>query len=78
MRGAAMGPRMQKRAQEFMTVILTIGAILTASMFLFSALLVVCRGFAMQNGGNHVPEPYEARLWLKYSAPLPAETKRAA
>ncbi|GEM_PF-2861945 len=60
-----------------MTVIFTIGAILTACLFLFSALLVVCRGFAMQN--SHCdPEPYEARLWVKYCAPVVAEGKRAA
>jgi len=58
-------------------MILTIAAALTACMFLFSALLVVCRGFAMQSG-NQTPEPYEARLWVKYSTQLAAEAKRAA
>jgi hypothetical protein len=56
-----------------MTVIYTIGAVATACFFLFSALLVVCRGFAMQ-GASH--EPYEARLYAKYSSR--AEHKRAA
>lgn len=60
-----------------LTVILTIGAVLTACMFLFSALLVVCRGFAMQ-GATDTPEPYEARLWAKYSAQVATETRRAA
>lgn len=60
-----------------MTVIFTIGAVLTATLFLFSALLVVCRGFAMQSS-NGSPEPYEARLWVKYATAVPCETKRAA
>ena len=59
-----------------MNVIYTIAAVLTASMFLFSALLVVCRGFAMQERDSH--EPYEARLWAKYAGVATAETKRAA
>jgi hypothetical protein len=37
---------------------------------------VVCRGFAMQERDSR--EPYEARLWAKYSGVLAAETKRAA
>ena len=67
----------QKRAQEMMTVIFTIGAVLTACLFLFSALLVVCRGFAMQNRADG-PEPYEARLWAKYATVAACESKRAA
>ena len=53
----------------------TIAAALTACLFLFSALLMVCRGFARQ---QVVREPYEARLWAKYSARLATESKRAA
>ena len=53
----------------------TIAAIVTVCFFLFSALLVVCRGFAMQ---EQTREPYEARLWVKYSRAVPAEGKRAA
>jgi hypothetical protein len=59
-----------------MNVIYTIATVLTGCMFLFSALLVVCRGFAMQERDTH--EPYEARLWAKYSGALAAEVKRAA
>lgn len=58
-------------------MILAIGAATTACLFLFSALMVVCRGFAMQSQGQ-APEPYEARLWVKYSSPLASETQRAA
>jgi len=57
-------------------MIYTLTAIATACFFLFSALLVVCRGFKGQ-GESH--EPYEARLWVKYAAAtVPVETKRAA
>ena len=56
-------------------VIHTIAAITAVCFFLFSALLVVCRGFAMQEPTR---EPYEARLWVKYSREVPVESKRAA
>lgn len=59
-----------------MNVIYTIAAVLTGCTFLFSALLVVCRGFALQPRHSH--EPYEARLWAKYAGMAAAETKRAA
>ena len=59
-----------------MNVIYTIAAVLTASMFLFSALLVVCRGFAHQE--RETREPYEMRLWAKYAGVATAQTKRAA
>ena len=59
-----------------MNVIYTIAAVLTACTFLFSALLVVCRGFALQE--RRSPEPYEMRLWAKYAGVTTAETKRAA
>lgn len=59
-----------------MNVIYTIATVITASMFLFSALLVVCRGFAQQDRDTR--EPYEVRLWAKYAGVIPAETKRAA
>lgn len=62
--------------QELMTVILTIAAAATACFFLFSALLVVCRGFAMQQ--NETRDPYEARLWAKYATVAVVEIKRAA
>ena len=58
-----------------MNVIVTIAAAFTACFFLFSALLIVCRGFAMQNDTR---EPYEARLWAKYATVTAVETKRAA
>ena len=58
-----------------MIVMPTIAAVFAACLFLFSALLVVCRGFARQ---QEVREPYEARLWAKYSARLATEAKRAA
>lgn len=57
-----------------MNVIITIAAAITGCFFLFSALLIVCRGFAMQHDTR---EPYEARLWAKY-ATVAVETKRAA
>jgi len=53
----------------------TIAAVATACFFLFSALLVICRGFATQSDTR---EPYEARLWVKYASTVAAETKRAA
>ena len=56
-------------------MIYTIVAVATACLCLFSALLVVCRGFAMQ---SETREPYEARLWVKYASTVAAETKRAA
>jgi hypothetical protein len=59
-----------------MNVIYTIAAVVTASIFLFSALLVVCRGFALQQ--SETREPYEARLWAKYAGAAAVETKRAA
>jgi hypothetical protein len=59
-----------------MNVIYSIAAVFTASVFLFSALIVVCRGFAMQERDTH--EPYEARLWAKYAGTLESEVKRAA
>jgi len=68
---------MQNLRTEMMTMILTIGAAATACLFLFSALLLVCRGFAMQGAAN-TPEPYEVRLWVKYSNSLASETRRAA
>ena len=58
------------------TVILTAAAFVTASLFLFLALLVVCRGFAISN--NDGPEPYELRLWAKYNRGLTPEVKKAA
>ncbi len=58
-----------------MNVIITIAAAITGCFFLFSALLIVCRGFAMQHDTR---EPYEARLWAKYAAVAAVETKRAA
>ena len=64
----------QEWGREPMTVIYTIAAVATASFFLFSALLVVCRGFALR---TETREPYEARLWAKY-ATVPVDTKRAA
>ena len=66
-----------KSGPGVMNVIYTIGAVATACFFLFSALLVVCRGFAMQNESR---EPYEARLWVKYAhaTAVAVETKRAA
>ena len=58
-------------------MIYTISAIGIASMFMFMALLVVCRSFAMRNE-NETPEAYEMRLWAKYSGAVPAEMKKAA
>ncbi|MBZ5575615.1 MAG: hypothetical protein LAP40_03525 [Acidobacteriia bacterium] len=46
-----------------------------ASILLMGALLVVCRGFAMQ---SERPEPYEVRLWVKYSGAFSSGTKKAA
>lgn len=34
-------------------------------MFLLVALLLVCRGFALQSQSH--PEPYELRLWAQYA-----------
>ena len=56
-------------------MIYLIAAVGFASVLMMAALLVVCRGFAMQ---SERPEPYEVRLWAKYSGAFAPETKRAA
>lgn len=46
-----------------------------AGMFLLIALLLVCRGFALQSQSH--PEPYELRLWAQYAHTSP-DTRKAA
>lgn len=52
-----------------------IAALATGSIFLFLALLVVCRRFAMQGDCR---EPYEYRLRARYAMAVSTDTRRAA